>query len=407
MKFNLKLIVFTSILSLLISLNTYNQEVRGDIEVLDFNDSGKAIENTINLYTSGLNYKTIKAAVGTKTIVKATGLIINGDSVAPGKINTRGQTTLQYRRKSYSFNLGSKASFHHGDKTESFRKFYTLSLSMDRDYMSNRLAYEMMETLKLFRLFYAYCEMKINGQTEGIYMIVERPEDWASRKKESPIVIRRGYNEQIDKIITDKKTGKSEVKSWCSNYYQIYRNINRYKGEELYDTLSRHLDLDNYMKWLAFNFLVRNGDYTDEVYLYADRASGRFSIIPWDYDDLFRTAPHEGEAAKSTIHEGNLIFSTEDELDKRIASDPYLYGKYLEQLRDVLNRLSPLVLKQVFENTYCELYPYYQKSEILKMSGFDVYKDATLERLQSDMVILFTQLKRYRNGFLNYLDSRQ
>jgi len=44
--------------------------------------------------------------------------------------------------------------------------------------------------------------------------------------------------------------------------------------------LSKWVDIDSYLKWLAFNFLVRNGDYTDEVYFFADPGTGKFNIIP-------------------------------------------------------------------------------------------------------------------------------
>ena len=72
------------------------------------------------------------------------------------------------------------------------------------------------------------------------------------------------------------------------NYYKlIYKSLKKQNGEELYKTLNQWIDLDNYMKWLAFNFLVRNGDYTDEVFLYIDPEINKFKIIPWDYDDLF------------------------------------------------------------------------------------------------------------------------
>ena len=31
-------------------------------------------------------------------------------------------------------------------------------------------------------------------------MVIERPEDWAMKKKNSPLIIRRGYNHTIDKM---------------------------------------------------------------------------------------------------------------------------------------------------------------------------------------------------------------
>jgi spore coat protein H len=370
---------------------------------LNLTDSGRKIENSISLFTYESNYEAIKATSGEKVNVKAKALIINEDSIDAEKISTRGQSTLYYRRKSFSFDLKSKAVFRHGERTESLKKFFALSLSMDRNYSNNRIAFEMMEISKLFSLFYSFCELRINDQSEGIYLVVERPEDWAMKKKDSPLLIRRGYNHNIDKIVTDKIIEKDKIKEYCGNYKQIYRDLNKYEGELLYKNLSNCFDIDLYMRWLAFNFFVRNGDYTDEVYFYFDPGIKKFSLIPWDYDDLFSLTPHEGNFEISKIPGDRLIFSAEDLLDKKIASDPYLYQIYLIQLRELLDHLSPAVLKRIIENTYSELCPFYSNNEIINMSGCDAYKNASFERLKNDMFSIFSQLIISRDTYLNNL----
>jgi len=380
------------------------EETQDDYE-LHLTDSGRKIENFIRLYTSESNYTAIKATAGRKIKIETPFLIINNDSIDAEEINTRGQSTLYYRRKSFSFDLKSKAEFRHGERRESFKKFIALSLSMDRNYSNNRLAFEMMEISGLFNLFYSLCELRINDQSEGIYIIVERPEDWAMKVKDSPLLIRRGYNHKIEKIITDKEIDKGEIKEYCNYYNQIYRYLNKQSGEALYKTLSNWLDMDFYMKWLAFNFFVRNGDYTDEVFFYFDPAINKFRIIPWDYDDLFFSIPHEGKIENRMLPEDRLIFSAEDLLDEKITTDPYLYKIYLIQLSEILTQFSPGILKNVFENAYAELYPYYANDEIIRMSGYDRYKNANFERLQKDMLSMFLQLKFSRDLYLNNLRS--
>jgi len=225
------------------------------------------------------------------------------------------------------------------------------------------------------------------------------------KKKDSPLFIRRGYDHSIDKIESDKKAGKEEIKTYGKSFRLIYSSLNKYEGEVLYKTISGFLNMEAYMKWLAFNFLVRNSDYTDEVYFYIDPDLEKFNIIPWDYDDLFATAPHEGNIENKGVLKGKFIFSAEDVLDKKIASDAYLYKKYLFQFRELLNQLSPDVLKKVFEDTFAELYPYYSNNEIIGMSRFDIYKDANLIRLKNDMLSIYTNLTISRNHYLDFLES--
>jgi spore coat protein H len=382
-----------------------SQPVLSSDEKLNLSDLGRKIDNTICINTSGREFENIKAKTGEKNNVYATGLTINGDKLEPKEIKTRGQSTLYFRRKSFSFSLESAALFHHGERTETYKKFYLLSLSMDRNYCNNHLAFEMMENSGLFGLFYSFCELMVNGRSEGIYLVIERPEDWALKKKNSPLVVRRGYDSKIDKLKTGKKTDKDETRKYMTCFRQIYRSLNKYEGEELYKTLSNWLDTDKYMKWLAFNFFVRNGDYTDEVYFFIDPVTDKFGIIPWDYDDVFSLAPHEGIAESRKFTGSKLFFSTEDMLDKKIVADPYLYEKYLVQFRELLTQLTPEVLQKVFENTYAELFPYYSNNEIIKNSIYDQYKYADLKNLESRMLSLYELIMNYRSTFLKYLEN--
>jgi len=159
------------------------------------------------------------------------------------------------------------------------------------------------------------------------------------------------------------------------------------------------------MKWLAFNFLVRNGDYSDEVFFYIDPEINKYRIIPWDYDDIFATVPHEGYSERKKMIGDKMLFSSEDKLDTKIANDPYLYNLYLGSLQKVIGELSPAVLKDVFENAYSELYPYYSSDEIIANSQFDLYKDATDENLKSYLIAIYLGLNGSRDVYMKGLKN--
>ena len=380
-----------------------SQTIQDNDYTLRLTDTGRKIENSVSFTTSKPNYEKIRAVTGTKILVKTGYLIINGDTIEPEEIMTRGQSTLLYPRKSLSFSLKTDAEFGHGEKKGSFRKFYLLSLSMDRDYFCNRLAFEMMNELGLFDLFYSYCELRINGKSDGVFMMIERPEDWALKKKDSPVIIGRGYNHDIDKLKAGEKTSKEDLRKYRNNYNQLYRFIDKYEGEKFDNIISAWLDTDNYMEWLAFNFFIRNGDYTDEVYFYVNNQTDKFGVIPWDYDDLFSVAPHEGNTESRKNIAGKLFFSTEDVLDNKIVNDPWLYNKYLIRLSKVLNQLTEKKLKKIFETTYAELYPYYSDEEIISQSELDRYGKTDLTRLQKEMDTYYNQLLVFRQAYINLL----
>jgi len=379
------------------------QESNPGDSVLILADKGLTIENSIELITSKSKYNAIKTITGNKISVPAEYLIINNDTLIPEEISTRGQTTLNFRRKSFSFNLKSKAIFRHGPEKGSFKKFFALSLSMDKDYINNRLAFGMMEKAHLFDLFYSFCSFHINGFDEGLYMVVERPEDWATKKRNSPFLIRRGYEHVVNKEVADKNAGKADINKYNYLYRQIYRYLNKLEGQVLIDSISKYLDLSTYMKWIAFNYFVRNGDYTDEVWFYYDLGKDKFSIIPWDYDDLFFATPHEGSEASREFTLGKMIFSAEDILDKKIATDPCIYKIYLRCFGELLDKLSDEVIKETFENTYAELCPYYSCPEIIKISENDAYGAADKKSLRSDLLNRFLILRETRKRSLDYI----
>ncbi len=401
-----KLIILELAFFLTAISGSYGQAIQTDFEPLNLTDQGNKIQNTICLNISGYDFEKISAVTGEEVGISPKLLIINNDTLVAEEICTRGQTTLYYRRKSYCFDLKSEASFDHGTKTRKLKKFYLLGLTMDRNYANNYLAFEMMERSKLFHLFYVFGELRINGQSEGICLIMERPGDWALKKKDSPLLIRRGYNSSIDKLKEDNKADKEIIKKDRANFREIYRSLDKYEGEELYRTISAWLDTDVYMKWLAFNYFIRNGDYTDEVYFYIDPGTGKFNVIPWDYDDIFSAAPHEGYEESRKITGDKLFFSVEDLLDKKIVTDPYLYKMYLAQFEELLNELSPDVLKQIFEKTYAELYPYYSNDEIISQSKYDRHKNVNLADLESYLSSFYTHLIYSRTSLLQTIASQ-
>jgi len=73
-------------------------------------------------------------------------------------------------------------------------------------------------------------------------------------KKDSPLIIRRGYNNTIKKIKTDKRTERVKSTKYKGYFGLIYRSLNKYEGEELYKTLSNWIDMDVYMNGLLLIF---------------------------------------------------------------------------------------------------------------------------------------------------------
>ncbi|MCF6235760.1 MAG: CotH kinase family protein [Gammaproteobacteria bacterium] len=57
---------------------------------------------------------------------------------------------------------------------------------------------------------------------------------------------------------------------------------------EFHEFLETHFDIDSVINWLALNVLTSNGDtYNKNYFLYQSTVSGKWVVIPWDYDLSF------------------------------------------------------------------------------------------------------------------------
>jgi spore coat protein H len=366
----------------------------------------RTIENKLELSISNRDFSRIKKVKGKHVYLENQNVNFNGEHFFAKEIHTRGQTSHYFRRKSFAITLDKKTGISHNGETEKFKHFNALNLVWDKCYIGNRLAFGLMKKIQLSGLYYAYGQIEINESSEGVYLFMERPQDWALKKHQSPFIIRRGYDHRVDKLKTIHHLDSGLRQRYLEDYQSIYELIKDDSGKQLYEKLSKYLDVEMYMKWLAFNYLVSNGDYTDEIYLYIDKKEDRFKLIPWDYDDIFSSEPHEGLDMVDPALKNKYIFSSEDPLDVKIAADEYLYALYLEQLKKILDQLTPEIIKLELELIYSELYPYYSDREIISMSKYDWHEHANIEKLKNELSYIYASLTGLRSEILGKISDQ-
>ena len=350
--------------------------------------SNNTIKNIIEFKIDNLDYQKLKNT-NSDVKIKNTVCLINAETHDVKSIKTRGRSSMSFRRKSFNVNLEDSLNLSdYQGGTGMLKSFSLLSLSMDHYYFRYRTVLELFNELLHNDIKYTFSELKINSQTQGIYLIVENPKKYLFDSKQAGFILRRGYEcssrstrGNIDNASLDYRSSKNlkskDVDYSLDQYKNIYRLITYKKGKELYRSLDSIINIEEYMKIMAFNFVICNGDYTDELFFYksSQDVTKRFNFLPWDFDDIFVNSPHEGwELRNNQINNNKLIFSVENDLDLAIAKEPFLYQKYLKELNKVINTLDTLYLKGLYEETYNELYPYYLNNEIMKQSKFDLYK---------------------------------
>lgn len=330
----------------------------------------------------------------------------DNQELAAETMKLRGKTSLKFRRKSYRVELNTPFTFKMNQGQKTLKNFHLLSLTMDRGYFGNRLAFACLRETGVADLYHSFLELKINGQSEGLYCFIQRPEDYALEDLGSPYVLRRSA---VDFVIADFKLAKGqapELKTQADEAYQaMIRAANEMEGEAQFEYIKTHLDLDAYCTWLALNTWFQNGDYTDEVlfYVQAGKTPTRFGIIPWDFDDVFATTPHEDWPRRNAALGDKLLFSSEVGLDRCIANNPQLYSFYLQKMKALLEALPEAKLRELFGTIYAEIYPYFKRTPILEMTQYDRQKATSLTRLELQMNESFQFLVKRRAKLLDLI----
>lgn len=362
------------------------------VDLLTFKYDASYCESTSNQLAIELEpgmIHRIHKSKGKKFTVPAQSVVINDQLMDVISMELHGGSSLGFQRKSFKFKLDKKTCFFSDQDTFRLKEFLAISLNMDRDYVYNKISFAVLSHLGLDVPRHTYAHLILNGLSEGIYLVTDKPHEFAFDQLDAICILRRGYESQIDKI-KDDGVSNEETNMIKKRFKTIYlKHIKKYTGEKLYHKLSEDVDLSSYFTWLNFNYLFQNGDYSDEVYFYVKDAQGRFKIIPWDFDDLMLGKPHEGWTQRNQLLGNRLIYSSEDKLDQIIANDPVLYGHYLENFSVFLANFSCDDLKNILEQVYFELYPYYTRKEVIVQSQYDKFGLTNIDALEANLAFLY------------------
>ena len=314
-----------------------------------------------------------------------------GEEYTIDRFEIRGDNTLNFERKGFGLNMNHKLilPLPDGSGTRKYEEFKLLAMVYDFTYIENSVATGLFREAGLWPVLSFFTEVRLNGHTQGLYHFIEDPFEYFVERENSSFVIRRGYDHVI-KASSAHPAKEAETDAYKSRFRKIYESLPLWSGKQLYDTLSDYLDLDQYFAKIAVDLLIRNGDYTDEVIFYTKLTEGRevFGVFPWDLDDIFAGQPHEidnpwgtgtvfgtreyysMEDVYADVGE-KLLFSIEDDLDYKIASDDFLYGKYLVTLESVIEMIDASVIDRVFDYTNDHIGPFYVVDSIIGQSVHD------------------------------------
>ena len=354
--------------SILITLITVLLQILDSSGSSDFPLEKKFPE--IRLYISKGQFSSLQSTTEEKIEFSNPILLIDKDTAHVKEIHARGNNSLKFKRKSLSVELDKSLTLHSNDHKVHLKKFDLLNLVMDKNLWHNRWSDVNLETIGLLPLYNFYCKVWINDEPQGIFLLIEKPQQ-AQSKLKSPYMLRRGPNHTVTDDYYDEED-KASAKSYKKQFQSIYSIIKSSTEKDQVAQLNKVINLENYFQFLGFNYLVMNGDYADEVFFYIEPKNQVFELIPWDYDDILKPMPHEGRAERNREFADKKIFSLEETLDRAIAGNKELYALYEQTLKKMLLTLDSASLTSSAHQVLSELE---QLSEDKSMAEVTLFLD--------------------------------
>ncbi len=349
-----------------------------------------------------------------------------GSTYTIDRFEIRGDNTLNFTRKGFSVNMGRKIIFYNSEdgSERKIEEFKLLAMVYDYTYIENSTAVGLFKEIGLWPVYSFFTEVRLNDHTQGLYHFIEDPVEYFIEQKNASFVVRRGYDHAV-KAYSINPGNQQNTEEYINRLNKIYSILPDYSGRQIFDSLSVCFDLEQYFKKLSIDLLVKNGDYSDEVFFYSKIRDGKevFGVFPWDYDDIFADQPHEigNPWAPGTVFGTRkyysmddiiadvgsvLLYSIEDDLDYKIAKDSFLYQEYLKSLRTVIEKIDIAAIDRIFDYTYDHIGPFYSKDSIISQSRYDV-DETSYDLFLTNLAEKRQMIKDRRNWILQELDKQQ
>ena len=291
----------------------------------------------------------------------------DGGAEVPARAHLRGKGSLGCERRNYTLDLDTGQG-RYLMPDSSTDEFYVLSMCLDTHYVRAYTVYALLGQFGLFPPEFRFIELRLDGVTRGVYLLMEKTKeavvDDNSRVRS---VLRRGF--APDATSVEVKYSATTTAAADADYHALVAEMSGLSGEDLSAAMDARLDTEGYLRLLAINSLLRNGDHVDEMWLTATEHLGQdgtiggwYTVMGWDPDDVFRNCHYGGSYAYQDTYA--LSYCAEAELDDYILGDPVMYERYVDVLEEVLQDIDEVVFQTWLDHTADDLLYYIWKPGI-------------------------------------------
>lgn len=267
-----------------------------------------------------------------------------------GRVEVKGSFTRNFLKKSLVVKLADGADW------QGRRRFALNAMATDPSSMREWLAWDLIAALGMPAPKVDYLRLSINGRHIGLFLLFEWIDD-ATFERHGLGAGGLLFHPDDRHFCGDLSLGSLPRLEEC--WFNLSPPAARDQGyaplktlaEELAQTpveafdsyLEANFNLDSVINWLVVNAIVSNGDsYNKNYFLHRGSESGRWSVVPWDYDlsfgrnaDPVRPFPHNILNDNfSTLSPPDL--GVQHALKEKTLQNPQLMGRYRARMAHVL-----------------------------------------------------------------------
>ncbi|MDP4164421.1 MAG: CotH kinase family protein [Bacillota bacterium] len=207
-------------------------------------------------------------------------------------IRYRGSHIRDFRKKSY------QVSFLKPNKFKGAKEIHLNAEYKDPSLIRNKLSFDFFSEIGCLAPRSRHVQLKLNGNMEGVYHEIESVDENFLKRRNLPegaifYAVDGDANFSLMSDL-DKETKKSldlgyerKVGSDKDDFYlqeMIYK-VNTIPRADFEKEITRYIDVDKYIKWIAGVVLTQNYDgFVHNYSLYRNGNTGLFEVMPWDYD---------------------------------------------------------------------------------------------------------------------------
>jgi len=204
----------------------------------------------------------------------------------------RGSHIREFVKKSYHI------QFDHPSVYKGAKEVHLNAEYKDPSLIRNKLSLDFFSDIGCLSPQSQHVFLILNGEAHGVYLELESvDEHFLARRKISSgsIYYAINGNGNFSLLSGITKGVKNSLVSGYQKKFATYQDdrmleemifkINTMTALEFEKGIVKIVDVDKYLRWLAGVVLTQNYDgFVHNYALYRNRKTGRFEIIPWDYD---------------------------------------------------------------------------------------------------------------------------